>query len=96
MELVLGMYNVHLYFSLKYFGKKSVHYTQQNMVYFSCMVPGDRPKTVKSSIRLQFKVRNNFLPVRAVQPYNRIPQEVMSSPAMEVFKRNLDDHLSRG
>ena len=31
MELVLFMYNAQLYSSLKNLGKKSVHYTQQNM-----------------------------------------------------------------
>ena len=32
MELVLPMYNAHLYFPLKNLGKKSAHYTQQNTV----------------------------------------------------------------
>lgn len=32
MELVLPMYNVHPYLSLKKSGKKSAHYTQQNTV----------------------------------------------------------------
>ena len=31
MELVLLMYNVHPYFSLKNFGKNSVHNIQQNI-----------------------------------------------------------------
>ena len=33
MELILPMYNAHLYFSLKTLGKKSAHYTWQNTVY---------------------------------------------------------------
>lgn len=32
MELVLPVYNVCSYFSLKNLDKKSAHYTQQNMV----------------------------------------------------------------
>ena len=32
MELVLSMNNVHSYFPLKNLGKKSVHYTGQQMV----------------------------------------------------------------
>ena len=33
-ELVLRMYNVHPYFSLRNLGKKSVCYTQQNTVIY--------------------------------------------------------------
>ena len=33
MELMLPMHNAHPYLSLKNLGKKSAHYTQQNMVY---------------------------------------------------------------
>ena len=32
-ELVLPMYNVHPYFSLKNLGKNSVHYMWQNMIH---------------------------------------------------------------
>ena len=32
MELVLPLYNVHPYFTLKHLGPKTAHSTQQNMV----------------------------------------------------------------
>ena len=39
MELILPLYNVHPYLFLKNLGKKSTHYTQQNMVPYNltCM-----------------------------------------------------------
>ena len=39
-------------------------------------------------------IRKNILTVRAVQQWNQLPREVVGSPALEAFKRQLDSHLS--
>uniref|UniRef100_A0A8D0DXF8 Reverse transcriptase domain-containing protein n=1 Tax=Salvator merianae TaxID=96440 RepID=A0A8D0DXF8_SALMN len=44
--------------------------------------------------RFRLDVRKNFMTVRTINQWNRLPQEVVSSPSMEVFKRRLDGHLS--
>ena len=34
------------------------------------------------------------LPVRAVGQWNQLPQELVSAPTLEAFKKNLDNHLA--
>ena len=43
--------------------------------------------------RFHLNIRKNFLMVRAVQQWNRVPQRVVEFPSLEVFKQRLDGHL---
>ena len=43
--------------------------------------------------RFHLNSRKHFLAVRAVYKWNMLPQRVMDSPSLEVFRR-LDEHLS--
>ena len=56
-------------------------------------------RTRNNGLRLQearfwLNIRTNFLTVRAVQQRTKLPQEVVSAPTLETFKRNLDNHLA--
>ena len=44
--------------------------------------------------RFWLDIRKNILTVRAVRQWNQLPGEVMGSPTLEAFKRQLDSHLS--
>ena len=44
--------------------------------------------------RLWLDIKKNFLTVRAVRQWNQLPREVVGSPTLEAFKRQLDGHLS--
>ena len=44
--------------------------------------------------RFQLDIRKNFLTVKAVQQWNQLPREVVGSPTLEEFKRQLDSRLS--
>ena len=44
--------------------------------------------------RFWLNIRKNFLTVRAVQQWNQLPQELVSAPTLEAFKKNLDKHLA--
>ncbi|KAG9466777.1 hypothetical protein GDO78_016145 [Eleutherodactylus coqui] len=44
--------------------------------------------------RHKLDIRKNFLTVRLINEWNRLPWEVVSFPSMEVFKQRLDKYLS--
>jgi len=33
---------------------------------------------------------NNFFPLRVMEPWNRLPREVVESPSLEIFKTPLE------
>jgi len=35
-------------------------------------------------------MRKNFFPLRVMEPWHRLPREVMESPSLEIFKTCLD------
>jgi len=35
-------------------------------------------------------MRKNFFPLRVMEPWNRLPREVVESPSLEIFKTHLD------
>ena len=46
--------------------------------------------------RFHLNSRKHFLTVKAVHKWNMLPQRVVESPSLEVFRRRLDEHLSGG
>jgi len=38
-------------------------------------------------------MRKNFFPLRVMEPWNRLPREVVESPSLEIFKAHLDKFL---
>ena len=38
-------------------------------------------------------LRKNFFPLRVMEPWNRLPREVVESPSLEIFKTRLDKVL---
>ena len=49
---------------------------------------------VRASLVFHLNSRKHFLMVRAVRRWNKLPQRVMESPSLEVFRRRLDEYLS--
>ena len=44
---------------------------------------------VTSSLMHSF-IRKNFFPLRVMEPWPRLPREVVESPSLEIFKTHLD------
>jgi len=38
-------------------------------------------------------MRKNFFPLRVMEPWNRLPREVVESPSLKTFKTHLDKVL---
>ena len=38
-------------------------------------------------------MRKSFFPLRVMEPWNRLPREVVESPSLEIFKTRLDKVL---
>ena len=44
--------------------------------------------------RCRLKVRQNFFSVRIVNPRNKLPESVVESSSVSVFKKRLDDWIA--
>jgi len=38
-------------------------------------------------------MRKNFFPLRVMEPWNRLPRDVVESPSLEILKTHLDEVL---
>jgi len=43
--------------------------------------------------KFRLNMRRNFFPLRVIEPWNRLPREVVESPSLEIFKTRLDKVL---
>ena len=59
-----------------------------------CRTPNNGIIFKLQKARFRLDIRKNFLTVRAVRQWNQLPSEVVGSPTLEAFKRQLDRHLS--
>jgi len=53
-----------------------------------CSVIVDKMVVISSKVDLK-----NFLPLRVMEHWNRLPREVVESPSLEIFKTRLDKIL---
>ena len=56
------------------------------------VVPSDRTRGNGHKLKqrkLQLKMRKNFFPLRATEPWPRLPREAVESPSLEIFKTRL-------
>jgi len=43
--------------------------------------------------KFHLNVRKNFFPLRVMEPWNRLPREVVDSPSLDIFKTRIDEVL---
>jgi len=57
------------------------------------VVPSDRTRGSGHKLKqrnLQLNMRKNFFPLRVMEPWHRLPREVVESPSLEIFQTHLD------
>jgi len=60
------------------------------------VVPSDRTRGNGHSLKqrkFQLNMRKNFFPLRVMEPWHRLPREVVESPSLEIFKTRPDKVL---
>jgi len=53
------------------------------------VVPSDRTKDSRHKLKhrkFRLNMRKNFFPLRVMEPWNRLPREVVESPSLKIFK----------
>jgi len=69
---------------------------QEDGARFFSVVPSERMRGNGHKLKqrkFQLKIRKNFFPLRVMEPWNRLPREVVESPSLEIFKSHLDKIL---
>jgi len=60
------------------------------------VVPSDRTRGNRHKLKhrkFRLNMRKNFFPLSVVEPWNKMPREVVESPSLEIFKTHLEKVL---
>jgi len=60
------------------------------------VVPSDRTRGNRHKVKhrkFHLNMRKNFFTLRVMEPWHRLPREVVESPSLEIFKTHLDEVL---